>query len=231
MDVWEAIIKRRTVRNFSRVPVEFDKIAMMIEAGTYAPSSGNLQNWKFIVVTDKNIIKDIHNYCLDQVWINTAPVLIIVCGLPELAAEKYGIRGERLYTTQNVAAAIENMILVAETLDLGTAWIGAFDEEKIKNIFGIPENVRAQAIIAVGYSDYETPEKIMQPLDSQVYFNAYGMNVRRLDITLYDYHVRVNEIAKDVSGYMGKSNTKAAKVLKEKFEEFKKNVRELMNLK
>ncbi len=231
MDVWEAIIKRRTVRNFSRVPVEFDKIAMMLEAGTYAPNSGNLQNWKFIVVTDKEIIKDIHNYCLDQVWINTASVLIVVCGLPDLASEKYGIRGERLYTTQNSAAAIENMLLVAETLDLGTAWIGAFDEEKIKNIFSIPENVRAQAIIAVGYADYEAPEKIMQPLDSQIYFNAYGMNVKRLDVALYDYYQRVNEIAKDISNYMGKSNTNAAKVLKEKFEDFKKNVKSLLELK
>jgi nitroreductase len=230
MDVFEAILTRRTVRGFTRAPVEFDKITKVIEAGTYAPSSGNLQNWRFIVVTNKEIIKDLHNYCLDQVWINEAPVVIVVCALPDEAVDKYGIRGERLYTTQNIAACVQNMLLAAHALELGSAWIGAFDEDKIKTIFNIPENVRPQALITLGYSDYEPFEKLMQPIENQVYFNTYGMIVKDLAVTLRDYHNMLKNFKKSANEEVQKTSDSARAFLKEKFNELKDNLKDLLEL-
>ena len=231
MDVLEAIQNRRTARSFNKVPVEFDKISMIIEAGTHAPNSGNLQNWKFIVITNKKIIKDIHNYCLDQVWIGEAPVLIIVCALPEKAESKFGVRGERLYSTQNIAACTQNMLLTAHSLNLASAWVGAFDEDKIKTIFDIPDNVRPQVIIPLGYSDYEYPEKLMQPIERQVYFNTYGMCIRHLDWVLRDYSKEVKRISAQASETAIEVSNSATKFLKEKFEVFRQNVKDLLELK
>ncbi len=231
MDVFEAIQSRRTVRSFNKAPVEFDKVSMIIEAGTCAPSSGNLQNWKFIVVTNKEIIKDLHNYCVDQVWINEASVLIVVCGLPDEASERFGDRGQELYTTQSVAACIQNMLLAANALELGAAWIGAFDEGKIKDIFDIPENVNPQAIIALGYSDYEPLEKVMQPLENQVYFNQYGTSFKHLNRMLKDYAEDLKRVGSEVSKVAETASDYATKFLKEKFEKFRENVKYLLELK
>jgi len=231
MDVLEAIQNRRTARSFNKVPVEFDKISLILEAGTHAPSSGNLQNWKFIVVTNKKEIKEIHNYCLDQVWMSEAPVLIIVCALPEKVENKFGLRGERLYSVQNIAACTENMLLTAHALELGAAWVGAFDEDKIRSIFSIPEEARPQSIIALGYSDYEYPEKIMQPLESQVYFNSYGTTIKHLNRTLKEYNKDVQRITAQVSENANEAVNSASKFLKEKFEIFKQNVQDLLELK
>ena len=231
MEVLEAIRTRRTIRGFSKSPVEFDKISLIVESATFAPNCGNIQNWKLIVVTNKEIIKDLHNYCLDQYWISSAQVLIVVCGLPDLAQHKFGVRGERLYTTQNSAAAVENMLLTAHALELGSAWVGAFDEEKIKHIFGIPETARPQAIIALGYPDYDIPEKIMQPIESQVYFDKYGMTIKNLQATLYNYNRDVKMIAAHVVEKANEARDSAAGFLKEKFEEFKDNIKDLIELK
>jgi nitroreductase len=231
MDVFEAIQSRRTVRSFNKSPVEFDKVSMIIEAGTSAPSSGNLQNWKFIVVTNKEIIKDLHNYCVDQVWMSEAPVLIVVCGLHEEASERFGDRGKNLYTTQSTAACIQNMLLAANALELGAAWIGAFEEDKIKDIFDIPDNVSPQAIIALGYSDYEPLEKVMQPLEDKVYFNKYGSSFKHLNRMLKDYAEDLKNIGAEVSKQATTAGDYATKFLKEKFEKFRENVKYLLDLK
>jgi len=231
MDVIEAIRTRRTIRQFSQAPIEFDKITAIIEAGTYAPSSGNLQNWKFILITNKDVIKDIHNYCLDQVWLSSAQALIVVCGLPESAADKYGVRGERLYTTQNVAACVQNMLLTAHSLELGAAWVGAFDEDKISMMFDVPETARPQAIVALGYPDYDPPEKMMQSLPAQVYFNSYGMTIKDLAGALKEYHLEVTRVRTYVKEKSNEFVDVAGKFLIDKFKEFKENVKFLMDLK
>lgn len=133
MDIFECIEKRRSVRNFNpNRHVEWDKVGQIIEAGIMAPSSGNLQNWKFVVVEDKNHKHQVANACLQQFWIEKAQYIIIVVGLEDRAKRFYGIRGERFYSIQNCAACIQNMLLAAHSLGLGACWVGAFDEVAIR---------------------------------------------------------------------------------------------------
>ncbi|GIU69587.1 MAG: NADH dehydrogenase [Candidatus Woesearchaeota archaeon] len=132
METLEAINQRRSIRKYLDKPVEFEKITTIIDSARKAPSAGNLQDWSFIIVTDKNLIKQVASYALEQYWIATAPALIVVCGLPEKHEMYYGLRGKRLYNIQDCAAAIENILLSATDLGLGTCWVGAFEEEKIR---------------------------------------------------------------------------------------------------
>jgi nitroreductase len=158
MDVYEAVLKRRSIRKYMDQPIEWEKLGRIIEAGRLAPCAGNLQPWKFVVVTEKELRKQLSEACLKQYWMQSAPVHIVVCAEITKLSRFYGIRGERLYSIQSCAAAAESMILMATSLDLATCWVSAFDEEMIKRILRIPDFVRPQVIITVGIGDEVVPE-------------------------------------------------------------------------
>ncbi|MBU90781.1 hypothetical protein CMO94_04515 [Candidatus Woesearchaeota archaeon] len=157
MEVFDAIRSRRSIRKYKDKQVAWDNIVTIMQAGKYAPSAGNLQNWKFIVVKNDETRKAIAKACLQQEWMEVAPVFIVVVAEPEKAERYYGSRGARLYTIQGCSAAIENMLLTAHSLGLGTCWIGAFDEDEIWRVLGLPEEKSVQAVITIGYAD-ENPE-------------------------------------------------------------------------
>jgi nitroreductase len=189
MNTLDAINARRSIRKYLDKPVEFEKLTTILDATIKAPSAGNLQDWRFVLVTDRALIKQVAGYSIEQYWIQTAPVLVIVCAVPEKHEMYYGLRGKRLYNIQDCAAAIENLMLAATDAGLGSCWIGAFEEEKIKALFGIPVDVRPQAIISLGYSDEVPKERQLMPIEQMVYFNRYGTKVEKLHIVLRDYSV------------------------------------------
>ena len=86
-----------------------------------------------------------------------APVFIVVVSEPKKAERFYGTRGARLYTIQACAASIENMLLTAHSLGLGSCWVGAFDEHEIWTILGLPEESSVQGVVTIGHAD-ETPQ-------------------------------------------------------------------------
>jgi nitroreductase len=177
-DILELIKSRRTIKSYDPKFVNWDYLSKILEAGRHAPCSGNIQNWKFIVVIEPSQKKDLAVAAYEQYEIALAGALIVVCAEPEKAERYYGLRGERLYTTQNCAAAVQNMLLEAQSLGLGTTWIGAFDEEAVRDSCGIPKNIRPQAIIAVGFPK-EIPEKPPKyPLETLVYFGSWQNKFR-----------------------------------------------------
>lgn len=188
MELYEAIAKRRSIRKYKPDEVEWDKIGEILYAAREAPSSGNLQNWRFLLMLDGGHRQAIAEACYGQLWMADAPVHIVLCADPEKVTQFYGLRGDRLYSAQNCAAAIQNMLLAAVEQGLGTCWVGAFDEEKIKDICAIPDNIRPQAIITLGYADEEPLEKPWKhDLYSITFMHEYGNRVKDPDHTL-NYH-------------------------------------------
>ncbi len=186
MDVLEAVVTRRSIRKYLDVPVEWDKVGTILEAGRWAPSAGNLQNWKFITIDDPGKRKAIAEACVGQLWMAQAPLHIVIVSEPDTARRHYGVRGERLYSIQNCACAAQNMMLAAHAIGLGTCWVGAFDEERIKETVNIPEHVRPQMIITVGYPA-ETPKIPWKlTLEDVQFFRSYGGQINKVkDINLY----------------------------------------------
>ena len=177
-DILELIKSRRNIKYFLPKFVSWENISKVLDAGRHAPSCGNIQNWKFIVVLDPGQKQELAKAAFEQYEIAMAGALIVVCAEPEKAERYYGMRGERLYSTQNCAAAIQNMLLEAHSIGLGTRWIGAFDEEEVKSSCGILEEIRPQAIIALGYPK-EVPEKPPKyPLETVVYFHQWRSKMR-----------------------------------------------------
>ena len=212
MDVFECIQKRRSIRNYSKKNVDFDKLTLILEAGCKAPSSGNLQDYRFIIVNNKDKIRALAEHCNEQYWIATAPVLIIVCSDTEKTESYYGLRGQRLYSTQNSAAAIQNMLLAAHALGLGSCWVGAFNEEFVSDEFNIPGKVRPQGIITLGYREGQLEPKTENDLESMIFFNSYGSKIENMNLLLREYSKEIDkalsrgdrEINKGMKTFKGK---------------------------
>ena len=176
-DILDVITSRRTIKHFLPKFVSWENLARILDAGRHAPSCGNLQNWKFIVACDIDLKQKIAEACYQQYDVVPACALIVVCGEPEKAERYYGARG-RFFTTQNCAAAIQNMLLEAHSLGLGTRWVGAFDEEELKLILRVPAEVTVEAVVALGHAQETPPKPPKFPLEPMTYFGRWRSRMR-----------------------------------------------------
>ncbi|HLD79625.1 MAG TPA: nitroreductase family protein [Candidatus Nanoarchaeia archaeon] len=176
-DILELIKSRRNVTQFLPKFVSWENISRVLDAGRHAPSCGNIQNWKFIVVLKPELKQEIAAACYDQYEIAQAFVLIAVCAEPEKAERYYGEKGKKFYTVQNCAAAVQTMLLEAQSLGLSTRWIGAFDEEKVNGLLGIPAEVEVHALVALGYAKDIPPKPPKYPLETLIYFGAWRAKI------------------------------------------------------
>jgi nitroreductase len=151
MDFEEILEKRRSIRSYSGRQVEKEKIDKIIEACISAPSAGNLQAYKIIIVRDEIVKKKISNAAFGQESASQAPVLLVFAADQKQSA-KYGQRGRELYSIQDATIAAAYAQLEAVNLGLATVWIGAFDENEISKILGMATWQKPVAIIPVGYA-------------------------------------------------------------------------------
>ncbi|MEA3430291.1 MAG: nitroreductase family protein [Nanoarchaeota archaeon] len=222
METTDCIKKRRSVRKFMDIPLDWDVVTKIIDAARYTPTSGNLQNNKFIVVFDKGKIKKLCGACASQAWMSTAPAIIVVCSEPDKAKKFYGIRGERLYSIQNSAAAAMVIMLAACDVGLATCWVGAFDEDAVKSTLGIPGSIRPQVIIPIGYPD-ETPSKLPKyRLQDVLGIDRYDNKYEDLSEFTGWSSVRVEKTVKNTLKAVKKGAKKLSEKVVEKVKEIKK---------
>ena len=146
MDLFEAIKGRRSIRSFLDRNVEEETLGRVLDAGRLAPSARNLQDWKFVVVRDKETRRRLAEAARNQQFIAQAPVVIAACGTSDYVMTC----GQHAYTI-DVSIAVDHITLAAFSLGLGTCWIGAFYEDKVKEILGIPADIRVVALLPLGY--------------------------------------------------------------------------------
>jgi nitroreductase len=136
LDVLRAIGERRSIRSFLDKDITESDIRKIVECGALAPSAGNLQPWEFVVVRDPGRRGALAEAAHGQDFIAEAPVVIVVLANQARSATVYGRRGSELYSIQDTAAAIQNMLLAAWDMGLGSCWVGAFDEGAVAEIVG-----------------------------------------------------------------------------------------------
>ena len=186
MDTFECIRTRRSIREYSDKVIPKEVYVNIIDSARYAPSAGNLQPWKFVVIDDDHAKKEIASSCSGQYWMEQAQIHVIVCCVVDKPSMHYGPRGEMLYSIQDCAMAVENMLLAAHEFGIGGCFVGAFVEEDVRHIAHIPENVRIQGIVTLGYAADvpEMPDKV--GIESVIYFDTYGNNKKDLSLFLWD---------------------------------------------
>jgi nitroreductase len=151
MDFWEVLEERHSVRAFdTSVEVPPETVERLLRAAIRAPSAGNRQPWHFCVVRDKEQRMGLVAAAHGQRFLGQVPVVIVVCADAEQSAGRYGDRGKDLYCLQDTAAAIENILLAAVALGLGSCWVGAFDESVATSVLRLPERLRPVALLPIG---------------------------------------------------------------------------------
>ncbi len=151
VEIMDVIRKRRSVRTFLPRELPEGTVEKLLEAAFWAPSGGNRQPWFFFVVRNPEIKGHLVDAAFGQSFLTEAPVVCVVCADPSRSGARYGVRGSSLYCIQDTAAAIQNMLLTATSMGLGTCWMGAFDESKVAEVIGCPEDLRPVAMIPIGY--------------------------------------------------------------------------------
>jgi len=146
MNVIEAIKSRRSVRSYLDRDVEEDRLRRVLNAGRLAPSAKNMQDWRFVVVKDKDSRKRLSEAAKNQEFVAQAPVVIAACGTSNYIMTC----GQHTYNI-DVTIALDHMTLAAVEEGLGTCWIGAFYEDKVRSILGIPDDIRVVAMLTLGY--------------------------------------------------------------------------------
>ncbi len=174
METLKCIQTRRTIRQYQGKELGKDQIATLIDAGRYAPSAGNLQNWRFIVVRNPSVKAKLSDACVQQVFIEQAPVVIVITADLDKAEAFYGARGKEVYSRQNAAAAAQNILLCAHDLGLSGAWVSAFDEAMISRVLGLPGHVRAEVVIPIGYPDEQVPIPPRFPIEGILFLDNWG---------------------------------------------------------
>jgi len=157
MDHFEAITNRRSIRKYKKQNLSQAIVEKLLESARLTPSAGNVQPWEFVVASTQKTKMKLSQGAFGQKSLQDASVVIVVCVDEKRAAESYGARGKTLYCIQDTAAAVENILLTACSLGLGSCWIGAFKEDEIRKVINAPKDMRPVALIPVGYPN-EAPE-------------------------------------------------------------------------
>ncbi len=149
-DFFEIIERRFSVRSFQNTPVEDAALQAILQAANDAPSAGNLQAFEVVVIRDPGRKRQLAKASLDQSFIAQAPLALVFLANPDRNRAKYGYHGAELYSVQDTTIACAYVQLAATATGLGTCWVGAFDEDKVREIVGAPTAWRPVAILPLG---------------------------------------------------------------------------------
>ncbi len=154
MEVRKAIQSRRSIRAYDSREVEEEKLVRVLESGRLSPSAGNRQERRFVIIRDGKKRQLLSEAAKGQKFVAVAPVVIAACSVE---SEYIMSCGQPAYPI-DTAIAVDHMTLQAVEEGLGTCWIGAFDEKKVKEILNIPGSVRVVQLLTLGY-----PSEIPRP--------------------------------------------------------------------
>ena len=148
-EIMEHILKRRSIRSYTGQPVDRQTLILLLQAGMAAPSAVNSQPWEFVVITENGVLDHLRQRIMFGQY--NAQAVIAVCGSPNVAKNNAG----RTYWIQDCSAALENILIAAVGLGLGSVWVGVYpEEEKIKTvrqILNIPDTVIPLGLVYLGY--------------------------------------------------------------------------------
>lgn len=190
MEVIEAIKNRRSIRLYKSDPVDDDMVKQVLEAANWAPSWGNIQCWRFIVVRDPTTKAELADTLtrvrFENEWVENAaakgirqaPVLIVICGEKGRAGfatdgTPVTDKGEYWYMF-DVALAVENLTLAAHSLGLGTVIVGGFDAGKVAEILEVPDGFTVVSMTPLGYPDHKGQVSPRKDLAAVTYHERYG---------------------------------------------------------
>jgi nitroreductase len=172
MDVFEAILGRRSIRQYKPNPVPEKLIEKILEAARWAPSGSNIQPWKFIVVSDRDLLEVIRK--MSPGYLGETPLAILVCSDKEKEYRVGGTLGRDYMSVADCSMAVENMLLAAYALGLGTCVVKSFSRTAVREMLEIPDGIEPELMVVVGYPAQAPTPPTRAPLGQIAFLNKYG---------------------------------------------------------
>jgi nitroreductase len=166
------LTSRSSVRDYFPEAVSTNDIAYLLDCASTAPSAGNLEAWDVVVVTDEDVRISLKDASYEQEHIRQAAAVLVVCANYVRSMSKYGERGI-LYAVQDATIACTYMMLAAHARQLHSCWTGAFDEEEVRGILGLPPHIRPVALLAVGRGQVPVTLTERMPVKEHVHQDAW----------------------------------------------------------
>ena len=173
MTVMQAIQDRRSIRAYKDTPVTDEQLNAVLEAARLAPSWKDFQCWNVIVISGRENIQalgEVLRFNPGKEVFDTVPYFLVFCGDPEKSGSAFG----KDYYMADVAICMENAILEAHEQGLGTCWVGWFKEDKVKELLGIPENIKVVALTPLGVPAEAPEARPRMTMDEFVFQNKWG---------------------------------------------------------
>jgi len=169
MDFDEVIKNRHSVRKYKPDPVPMEVVMRVLEAARIAPTWANMQGVRYVVITDEEQVKNVADG-LGKKWLKNVPMFIAA-----ISNEKWsGTRDNLPYFMLDVGICFEHLILAATNEGLGTCWLGAFNEDKLKMMLKVQKANRIVALTPLGYPDDEPGKRDRKALSEIVFLNEFG---------------------------------------------------------
>jgi len=165
MSLIDVILSRRSVRRYERKRVPEDVLGRILEAGRQAPSAGNRQPWHFIVVTDEEIKEKLSHGRWNS-FIRDSAFTIVGCG-------HTGDDYSRKWSTVDTTIALQNMVIAAWSMGIGSCWVGDFKEGEVKGLLSVPEDWKIVALVSFGYPAEQPGSRPKKPLREIVGYNGF----------------------------------------------------------
>ena len=169
MNVIETIKTRRSIRKYKPQEIPEKDLKEILKSAQLAPSAGNKQPWRFVVVRDPETKTKLAEVARNQMWIADAGIVVVALAMDKDDPSVYAKWAEK-----DVMTAVEHMVLSAWSLGYGSCWIGAFKEDDVKEVLGIPEKMSVINLLPIGIPDQKPDARTRKPLNELFHAGIYG---------------------------------------------------------
>jgi nitroreductase len=165
MDCVEEILNRRSIRKFKNEPVSEEVINNILEAGRLAPTATNQQPWHFVFVRNKQE-KEAFIFSGFNRFVTDADFIVLgVYKKSEVIIEKLSL--------MDVTIALQNMVITAKVQGVGSCWMGAFDEKKLRDTLNLPDDCITVGAVAFGIPGEQPKRPPKKKIDDIIHFNKW----------------------------------------------------------
>jgi len=168
MDFFDVVQARHSIRAFIAKPIEAEKLLAILEAANRAPSAGNLQAYEIYAVSRHATLSALAYASFGQEFVAQAPVALVFCAHPKRSSRKYGHRGASLYCIQDATIACTYAQLAATALGLASVWVGAFNDDAVREAIGVDKDLLPVAVLPIGCAGEKSEATSRRPLASLV---------------------------------------------------------------
>ncbi|HIJ09064.1 TPA: nitroreductase [Candidatus Bathyarchaeota archaeon] len=165
MSLIDLMLSRRSIRRYENKDIPEEVLKQILEAGRQAPSAANRQPIRFVIMNDDDMLKNLCDTLVSR-FVKAAPAAIVGCAdVKSLLTGKWAI--------VDATIAMQNMVIAAWTLGVGSCWIGACKEEKVKELLKIPDKWKVVALVTLGYPAEQPKPRKKKSFEEMFSFNTF----------------------------------------------------------